>query len=361
MEFKTELINDINSRELDENQTDALINKLLEYKYDTLGKRALYYDMMQYIKDKTDLRSEKFVTGFNSIDRYAKIKRGGMTFVSAYTNHGKSLFLHNMVINQIAYYAKLGRKFKVVFFNYEDTNYDVMQHFCYLYFLRQLYLKKDTFPKSVYRYTYEEYEKRSTDKNDFIYGYDNNACAFLSQYIFTNDMEFNTDLIAIKLDKMLEDNKDILEVVIDYIQLVPCNKKTFARYLEVKDILFELKKIAKERNVAMVSACQYNQDTKYREKKSICRIANVHETKDIAKISDLFISLWNQTTWDIAEENQDIPDDMHSVEIDILKARKQNLKIGLPFLLEKNYGLINQCNNPIENKTAYKAEVDFNA
>ena len=307
------------------------------------NKIAKIYGVEDYKIDKASDIHDLISTGYPSIDKWAKFKKGGMNFVCAYTNHGKTMFLHNMVLEQIAYYAKIKKDFKVAFFNYEAINFETMIHLSYLYFIKRYDAGMYNGQKEVYRISFDSYYSESVKKDSVFYEIDNNIMHFLSKYIVVYDTDYTTEHIGIVIRKLLESDRKINEFIIDYINLVPCDKRFSNRYFEVKDVLMELKTIAKETHTTCISAAQYNQDKMLKNRTNIERIANVHEGKDINKIADIFMSLWNSTVFGIAEQGQDKPDNLQYVEISILKARgRQKMKKGITFLIDKEHASLRE-------------------
>jgi len=111
--------------------------------------------------------------------------------------------------------------------------------------------------------------------------------------------------------------KDHIQVVIiDYIQLITCNKKTGTREQEVSTITRALKSIARELQITIIGLSQISRDVEKRENKRP-RLSDLRESGAIEQDADMVMFTYRPDYYNIHEE----PKPVQQVEVIIGKGR----------------------------------------
>lgn len=257
------------------------------------------YNLSQLDKDQY----AGFNTGFSELDkRITGLNRSDLVIIGARPAMGKTSFALNIARNVAVY----GKK-KVLFFSLEMSKEQ----------LAQRVLSTEARVQSTKFRT----GNLSADEWQHIA----EASVFLSDIDLYFDDTANITVPEMKA--RVRQLKDVDCVVIDYLQLMKSSKKTDNRVQEVSDITRDLKMMAKDLNIPVVTCAQLARRTetdKGRSKKP--QMSDLRESGSIEQDADIILMLYRE---DYYKDSSDVPpDDIRVDEAELIIAKNRHGPTG---------------------------------
>ena len=209
-------------------------------------------------------------TGFKDLDKIVKIERGDLIIIASRPAMGKTTLAQNILSNITIKYKK-----KSAFFSLDESMEKIVRLFYGVNVLK--------------------------DTNIFI-----DATA--------------PQTIEHILKKSCELKENIELIVIDYLQLIQCDKsKSLSRENEIEDILKELKLLAKKLNVSIIVTSQLSRKPEERNNKRPVITDFTNTTSSILNYADKILFLYRDSYYN--KENK-------SNMTEIIIGKNKNGKIG---------------------------------
>ncbi len=257
------------------------------------------YNLSQLDKDQY----AGFNTGFSELDkRITGLNRSDLVIVGARPAMGKTSFALNIVRN-VAVYGKR----KVLFFSLEMSKEQ----------LAQRVLSTEARVQST------KFRTGNLDPEEWQHIAE--ASVFLSDVDLYFDDTANITVPEMKA--RVRQLKDVDCVVIDYLQLMKSSKKTDNRVQEVSDITRDLKMMAKDLNIPVVTCAQLARRTetdKGRSKKP--QMSDLRESGSIEQDADIILMLYRE---DYYKDSSDAPpEDIRVDEAELIIAKNRHGPTG---------------------------------
>lgn len=256
-----------------------------------------------------------FKTGFSELDkRITGLNRSDMIIVGARPAMGKTSFALNIARNVAVY----GKK-KVLFFSLEMSKEQ----------LAQRVLSTEARIQST--------KFRTGNLSPEEWQHIAEASVFLSDVELYFDDTANITVPEMKA--RARQLKDVDCIVIDYLQLMKSSKKTDNRVQEVSDITRDLKMMAKDLNIPVVTCAQLARRTetdKGRSKKP--QMSDLRESGSIEQDADIILMLYRE---DYYKDSSDVPpDDIRVDEAELIIAKNRHGPTGsVPLAWNPDYTL----------------------
>lgn len=234
-------------------------------------------------------------TGYTISGAEFLLPGGAISVIAAPTNHGKTAFLNNLVLNV----ADRHKDKEFIFFTYEEKDSSIIQY------LLNTYVNIDlNSSKKSNRRLLKEYFK--TGLNPFIGKEQLNILEerkadFFKTYIepgriIVKYIDYNSEDLIQAIAYLYKENKNLGGVFIDYFQLINApgkvkrDERINTRQEELKYICIKLKDIAVKTGLPLCLAAQFN-----REVTDLTKLhpTNIGEAGDIERIVNTLIGLWN--------------------------------------------------------------------
>ena len=214
----------------------------------------------------------KMKTGFKDLDKIVKIERGDLIIIASRPAMGKTTLAQIILSNIAIKYKK-----KSAFFSLDESREKIIRLFYGVNVLK--------------------------DTNIFI---DATAPQTL-EHILKKSCE-------------LKEKENIELIVIDYLQLIQCDKsKSLSRENEIEDILKELKLLAKKLNVSIIVTSQLSRKPEERNNKRPVITDFTNTTSSILNYADKILFLYRDSYYN--KENK-------SNMTEIIVEKNKNGKIG---------------------------------
>lgn len=244
-----------------------------------------------------------FNTGFSELDkRITGLNRSDLVIIGARPAMGKTSFALNIARN-VAVYGKR----KVLFFSLEMSKEQ----------LAQRVLSTEARVQST--------KFRTGNLSPDEWQHIAEASVFLSDVELYFDDTANITVPEMKARVRQLKNVDC--VVIDYLQLMKSSKKTDNRVQEVSDITRDLKMMAKDLNIPVVTCAQLARRTetdKGRSKKP--QMSDLRESGSIEQDADIILMLYRE---DYYKDSSDVPvEDIRVDEAELIIAKNRHGPTG---------------------------------
>lgn len=256
-----------------------------------------------------------FKTGFSELDkRITGLNRSDMIIIGARPAMGKTSFALNIARNVAVY----GKK-KVLFFSLEMSKEQ----------LAQRVLSTEARIQST--------KFRTGNLSPEEWQHIAEASVFLSDVELYFDDTANITVPEMKA--RARQLKDVDCIVIDYLQLMKSSKKTDNRVQEVSDITRDLKMMAKDLNIPVVTCAQLARRTetdKGRSKKP--QMSDLRESGSIEQDADIILMLYRE---DYYKDSSDVPpEDIRVDEAELIIAKNRHGPTGtVPLAWNPDYTL----------------------
>ena len=244
-----------------------------------------------------------FNTGFSELDkRITGLNRSDLVIIGARPAMGKTSFALNIARN-VAVYAKK----KVLFFSLEMSKEQ----------LAQRVLSTEARVQST------KFRTGKLEPQEWQQIAD--ASLFLADVELYFDDTANITVPEMKA--RARQMKDVDCIVIDYLQLMKSSKKTDNRVQEVSDITRDLKMMAKDLNIPVVTCAQLARRTetdKGRSKKP--QMSDLRESGSIEQDADIILMLYRE---DYYKDSSDVPpEDIRVDEAELIIAKNRHGPTG---------------------------------
>lgn len=234
-------------------------------------------------------------TGFKSIDNtISGLQKGNLIVIAGRPSMGKTAFALN--IGQSASISG-----SVGIFSLEMPGEHIIQRLLAAKCLVPLYKIKNG----------------SVEESDFE-KIVNGAGMLSTRKIFIDDNSISLSDIKARCRKLKKEN-GLDVVIIDYLQLVELNEKTYSREQEIAKLSRELKKMAKQLDIAVIALAQLSRAPEQRSDKRPL-LSDLRESGAIEQDADEVILLYRDDYYDHETETPGI------VEVNIAKNRNGEVK-----------------------------------
>jgi replicative DNA helicase len=234
-------------------------------------------------------------TGYTINGEEFLLPGGAISVIAAPTNHGKTAFLNNLVLNV----ADRHKDKEFIFFTYEEKDSTIIQYLLNTYVNIDLNNSK----KSNRRLLKEYFKTGSTEfiGKEQLSILEEKKAEFFKTYIETGRfivkyIDYNSQELIEAIAYLHKENKNLGGVFIDYFQLINAPGKVKraerlnTRQEELKYICIKLNNIAVKTGLPLCLAAQFN-----REVTDLTKLlpTNLGEAGDIERIVNTLIGLWN--------------------------------------------------------------------
>jgi len=209
--------------------------------------------------------------GWKGMDEFVKLPTHGLVIIPGRTNHGKSLFMINVMANLLRQ-----TNTACVYLSYEMPNEDII--------LRLIKTLNGTKFDDV-GYKDDLIYKQKIQKGELPEVAEVNSY-IKSNQLFITDQDVGLDELEDTLRFLHKIGKKVI-IFIDYIQLVPINKYRQERYLEIKNVVEKFRQLANELKMIVMGGSQLTSgETPYQDQ--------ARESKDISFTAALILKVWNK-------------------------------------------------------------------
>ena len=234
-------------------------------------------------------------TGYTISGDELLLPGGAISVIAAPTNHGKTAFLNNLVLNVAERYTDK----QFIFFTYEEKDSSIIQYLLNTYVNVHL----NSSEKHNRRLLKQYFKTGSTQfiSNEQLRIFEDKKLEFFKTYIETGRIlvkyiDLNSQDLIEAIAYLHKENRNLGGVFIDYFQLINApgkvkrDERINTRQEELKHICIKLKDIAVKTGLPLCLAAQFN-----REVTNITELhpTNVGEAGDIERIVNTLIGLWN--------------------------------------------------------------------
>lgn len=242
-------------------------------------------------------------TGYESLDRIARIPEGAISMIAGRPGHGKTTLLLNLFLNMIKAYPEQ----RFYLFSYEEARARLALKMLMIMAGEVLHGEAHHNQRA---YTHYLKEKRLQDPNKKIE-------EALKEYqkltvagrLTLSDQRLSGEDLAATIS-LLARRGDTGAVFVDYIQKIPIQRQLSQRYLEVKIISDLLLEQAVRHNLPVIVGAQFN-----REPGGV-KLEHLREAGDLEQDAHLVLGLYNESVAKMEEGQQE-------------KAREVDLKVSV--------------------------------
>ena len=258
------------------------------------------------------LTSPALVSGYESLDRVAKIPVGALTIIAGRPGHGKTTLQLNLLVNLLRAYPDK----KFYFFSYEEAKKALAIKLLMI-------LSGETLDQESNYGAYINYlkEKRGSNKKieEALIEYEELTSS--GRLLISDNMYPAEDLVAV-IDSLAR-VEDTGAVIIDYIQKIPLLRPSLGqRYLDIKLVSSLLLDQAVQLDIPIILGAQLGRGDKSSGSK--VKLDNLRESGDIEQDANLVLGLYTKAVEDIEKEDyQDnaVRDPEVDMELTVLKNR----------------------------------------
>lgn len=260
--------------------------------------------LLQDIEKDFQAISEGLSTGYEGLDKIARLQEGAISIVAGRPGHGKTTLLLNLLVNLIKAYPE--RRF--YFFSYEEARSRLALKL--LMIMAQEVLQKETNQGAYTNYLREKRAKEQNKKiEQALQEYQRLTVA--GRLTLSDQRLAGEDLTA--TIALLARRGDTGAILVDYIQRIPVHGQYSQRYLEIKAISDMLLDQAVRHNLPVIVGAQLNRSA---GGGAHPRLEQLREAGDLEQDAHLVLGLYNQSVDEIEEGQQD-------------KAREVDLRISV--------------------------------
>ena len=243
------------------------------------------YDNLKKLSSEDADQYRGFTTGFPDLDKVTTgLNKSDLIIVGARPAMGKTSFALNIARNA----AVMARK-KVVFFSLEMTKEQLAQR------VLAMEARIEGFKMRTGEIHGEEWKQIAA------------ATAVLTDCKLYID---DTSLITVpEMKARIRRLKDVDLVLIDYLQLMKSATRTDNRVQEVSEITRNLKLMAKDLGVPVITLAQLSRSTEARGKSHKPQLADLRESGSIEQDADIVLMLYRDDYYDSDKDNSDSKED----------------------------------------------------
>lgn len=266
-----------------EASADQILNSAEQKIYDirqgrtTVGPTKIsdiiYNEVYEDLRKKTSPDREKYLgisTGFSMLDKYTTgFNKSDLILIGARPAMGKTSFALNVARNM----AVTGRK-KVVFFSLEMSKEQLAQ---------RILATEARVESSKFR-TGEISPEEWNRIGEAAYALND------AELYFDDTSTITVNEMKSRVRRM----KDVDCIIIDYLQLMSGTKKTDSRVQEVSEITRNLKLMAKDLHIPVVTCSQLNRSTDARGKAHRPQMSDLRESGSIEQDADIILMLYRE-------------------------------------------------------------------
>jgi DNA primase catalytic core len=249
-------------------------------------------------------------TGWDSLDKIAKIPAGALTIIAGRPGQGKTTFQLNLLSNLLKLYPEKN----FYYFSYEEARKAIA--------LKLIMIRAGVVLQA--ESNYEAYIHYMKYRRGSVEGSDKKIERALQEFkeitsagrlTISDDMYPAEDLATVI--GLLAKKGNTGAVIVDYIQRIPTPSQS-QRYLELKIISSRLLEQAVQLDIPIILGAQLNRSLD----KTKPRLENLRESGDIEQDANLVLSLYTPAIEDMerAEYTEDVSDEV-DMEVSIMKNR----------------------------------------
>jgi len=262
------------------------------------------------------ITSPALASGYESLDRVAKIPIGALTIIAGRPGHGKTTFQLNLLVNLARAYPNK----KFYFFSYEESKKAIAIKL--LMIMSGQILSQDTNYGSYVNYLQE---KRGSNKKieEAIKEYE--LLTSSGRLLISDNMYPAEDLVSVI--EALARGGDTGAVIIDYIQKIPLLRPSLGqRYLDIKLVSSLLLQQAVSLDIPIILGAQLGRGEKSSGSSKI-RLDNLRESGDIEQDANLVLGLYTEAVEKVetgdyqALDSPSKLDPVTAIELTVLKNR----------------------------------------
>lgn len=265
--------------------------------------------LLEDLSGDLKMTSPALTTGYQALDKTAKIPVGAITIVAGRPGHGKTTFQLNLLVNMLRAYPE--RRF--YFFSYEEARKALAVKLIMI--LAGVELERLS--------NYGAYVNYLQEKR----GSNNRIDQAIKEYteltssgrLLLSDSMYPAEDLA-QVISLLAKRGETGAVIVDYIQKIPLLRSSQnQRYLDIKQISGLLLEQAVSLDIPLILGAQLGRD---KVSGSRPRLDNLRESGDIEQDANLVLGLYNQVVEDLeADSTHGTPDAQVDLEISVLKNR----------------------------------------
>lgn len=250
-------------------------------------------------------------TGYEDLDRLVSFPAGSLSIIAGRPSHGKSAFLQN------AYQRAVYREDKpFAFFSYEVNWLQVLTRFVLME------SGADLDPNRNYEALQSYLREKRNDLENIETARKRIDAMIEAGRMLVYDTAFNVAAL-VEAIRMLHTKKGIAGAFVDYIQLIPPRDadRRQTRQVQIQGIAAELRELAKELRIPIVTAAQLNRESDKAGKPLRPRLSQLRESGDLEQEADVVLGLFNPQVADVQESEDQALHGATNLEIKVLKNR----------------------------------------
>ncbi len=303
-------------------EAEAELSKALREVRHTRGVEAPEPYLLEDLSEDILSTPEALSTGWDSLDKLAKIPAGALTIIAGRPGQGKTTFQLNLLSNLLRKYPDKS----FYYFSYEEARKAIA--------LKLIMMRAGVTLQAESNYgAYVHYMKY---RRGSVEGSDKKIERALQEFkeitsagrLIISDEMYSADDLSTVIG-LLAKRGDTGAVIVDYIQRIPTQSQS-QRYLELKVISSRLLEQAVQLDIPIILGAQLNRS----QDNTKPRLENLRESGDIEQDANLVLSLYTPAIEDM--EKADYMEHVSAVvdmEVSILKNRggASGRKITLSF------------------------------
>jgi len=252
-------------------------------------------------KEKRDKNLLGIKTGFKTLDKIVKMCPGDLILIAGRPSMGKTTFGLN-VLNNI-----MNRDLAVGLFSMEMSKERIM--------LNVLGLRsRNTFDDLVSS-SYSPSQKKIVTSHLKELG---------TKKLFIDDKTGLTTLQLKAKIKRLILEQDIKIAVIDYLQYIKSNSKSFSKADKFSEIVLDIKAIAKDLSIPIILICQFNREHEKENREP--RLSDLGDTSALEQAADIIMFLYSLDKEEMEKDNMNL-----TLKLAKNKNGKRNVDLNLQF------------------------------
>lgn len=293
------------------------------------------HDVLLYMQDEK--RRAKYSTGYKKLDAAAMPCAGKVTMIPAFTDHGKSVFLRNICVNQYLKYTDR----KMLFYSFEDSAEETL-----IQLARIIHAKK--FPERA-AIQWRDIENQMCDPRNPVHAEILGIVAQLEERIFCYGEKLTPKILDDHIRAVSESDPELTFVYIDYLQDMGGDNDRDDMYQGIAEVMCRTHDIMQQTGLCGMLAAQYRYDVKHADDKhDIIGLHKVFGSSNLYKKANVFYSLFNETVFNKQFKHQQPEGNIQYLEIDVLKQKRQAYASDLTFELDTNNGIVSESCRVVE-------------
>ena len=267
-------------------------------------------------------------TGWDNLDRIAKIPAGALTIIAGRPGQGKTTFQLNLLSNLLQLYPDK----RFYYFSYEESRMAIALKLIMIE--AGVILNQNSNYEAYINYMKTKRGSQETSDRRIEHALERYEKLTLTERLLLCDDMYPVDDLATVIS-LLDQRGDTGAVIVDYIQRISPGESQSQRYLDIKLISSRLLDRAVKLGIPIILGAQLKRATESNEP----RLDNLRESGDIEQDANLVLSLYTPAIEEMEKSENDYRASQKvDMEVSILKnrggasGRKITLRFNRPVL-----------------------------